>query len=139
MPVFRVFLCGGFRAERLAGTHYKAVRTPEWGGSNYPRLLLKALLCSRGRQARRDALLNMLWPEEDGEQAVQYLNSATTKLRKALQVGTAVQSLLITEADCTLYRLEGQETLWVDADAACTLLKEIEFQGRLLPKTLPLL
>ncbi len=138
-PVFRIFLCGGFRAERRAETHYEAVRTPEWGGSNYPRLLLKALVCSPGRQARRDALLTMLWPEDDGEQAVHYLNAATTKLRKALQGGTSQHSFLITEADFTLYRLEGQETLWVDADAAFVLLKDIERQGRMSPEALPLL
>lgn|SRR5437660_7502814 len=55
-PSFRIWLCGTFRVERRIGTSYEAVRTVEWGGSNYPRLLLKALLCRPGRQARREAL-----------------------------------------------------------------------------------
>ncbi|MGH2507023.1 MAG: AfsR/SARP family transcriptional regulator, partial [Ktedonobacteraceae bacterium] len=133
MPAFRVFLCGGFRVERRTGTCYEALHTVEWSRSNYPRLLLKALLCCRGREARREALLDMLWPDGDGEQAVQYLNSATTKLRKVLE------SLLITESDATVYRLEGQETLWVDVDAAFAVQKDIEGQGRTSLQALSLL
>lgn len=139
MPAFRIFLCGNFRVERRTGTCYEALHTAEWSRSNYPRLLLKALVCCRGRQARRETLLDMLWPESDGEQAVQNLNSATTKLRKALQSSDTLESLLITEADATVYRLEGQETLWVDVDAAFALQKEIEGQGRTSPQALPLL
>lgn len=137
LPSFRIFLCGGFRAERLVGTTYEPVRTAEWGGSNYPRILLKALVCCPGRQARRETLLDMLWPE--GDQAIQNLNAATTKLRKTLQWGKGQNSLLVTEADSTQYRLEGQATLWVDVDAAFTLLKEAERLGRKSPKALPLL
>jgi hypothetical protein len=63
LPSFRVWLCGTFRIERRVGTTYEGVRVTEWGGSNYPRLLLKALLCCSGRQARREAVMDMLWPE----------------------------------------------------------------------------
>ena len=42
-PYFMIRLCGPFRAERRVGTGYESVRIPEWGGSSYPRLLLKAL------------------------------------------------------------------------------------------------
>lgn len=139
LPSFRVFLCGGFRAERLVGTRYEPVRTAEWGGSNYPRLLLKALLCCPGRQARRETLLEMLWPEGEMEQATGNLNAATTKLRKALQPSNGQESLLITEADSTLYRLPEQQGLWVDSDAALALLKEAECLGRTRPEALRLL
>jgi hypothetical protein len=77
-PAFRVWLCGTFRVERRMESGYELVRTTEWGGSSYPRLLLKALLCCPGRQARRDALLEMLWPDAEREQAAQSLNTAVT-------------------------------------------------------------
>ncbi|MBV9708673.1 MAG: hypothetical protein JO125_14840, partial [Chloroflexi bacterium] len=74
-PYFRLWLCGAFRVQRRIATSYEVIRATEWGGSSYPRLLLKALLCSPGRQARREALLEMLWPDADPEQAAQYLNT----------------------------------------------------------------
>jgi DNA-binding transcriptional activator of the SARP family len=142
-PYFRVWLCGPFRMEQWrdqqVDTAYEALRTAEWGGSNYPRLLLKALLCCPGRQARRESLLEMLWPETDPEQASVYLNTATTKLRKVLQSATGQQSLLLTENDSQLYILAGQDMLWVDADAALALLKEAECMGHSSSEVLPLL
>ena len=104
-----------------------------------PRLLLKALLCCPGRQARREALLEMLWPDADPEQAIQYLNTATTKLRKVLQLVKGQASLLITEDDYQLYRLEGQSLLWTDVDEVLALLNEAEQRERTSIETLPLL
>ncbi|MBA2679409.1 MAG: tetratricopeptide repeat protein [Ktedonobacteraceae bacterium] len=138
-PHFRVWLCGAFRVERRVGTTYEGVRTAEWGGSSYPRLLLKALVCCPGRQARREALIEMLWPETDPELAVHYLNTATTKLRTVLRHAKGQDSLLVTENDSTLYRLAGQPLLWVDADEGVALLKEAEQRGRTFPEALPLL
>ena len=138
-PPFRIWLCGAFRVERRVGRSYEIVLATEWGGSSYPRLLLKALLCSPGRQARRDSLLEMLWPDTDSKQAARNLNTATTKLRKVLEPGKGQASLLITEEDSRLYRLETQSLLWVDVDAALTLLGELERLGRTSPKTLSLL
>jgi DNA-binding SARP family transcriptional activator len=138
-PSFRVWLCGAFRVERHVGASYEGVRTSEWGGSSYPRLLLKALLCCPGRQARREALLDMLWPEIDPEQAVQNLNTATTKLRKVLQPVKGHESLLLTEDDSKHFLLEGQHLLWVDVDEARALLNEAERLGRTSSEALPLL
>jgi DNA-binding SARP family transcriptional activator len=138
-PHFRIWLCGAFRVERRVGRSYEIVLATEWGGSSYPLLLLKALLCSPGRQARRDSLLETLWPDTDPEQAARNLNTATTKLRKVLEPGKGQASLLITEEDSRLYRLETQSLLWVDVDAALTLLGEVERLGRTSPKTLSLL
>jgi WD40 repeat protein/DNA-binding SARP family transcriptional activator len=129
-PAFRVWLCGAFRVERRVGSTYEVLHTAEWGGSSYPRLLLKALLCCPGRQARREALIDMLWPEVELEQAAQNLNTATTKLRRVLQPMKGQQSLLLTEDDYKLYFLEGQHRLWVDVDAAFALLKEAERSER---------
>lgn len=109
LPAFRIWLCGTFRVERYTEGQYEAVRTPEWGGSNYPRLLLKALLCCPGRQARREALIEMLWPETEPEQASQYLNTATTKLRGVLRLANAPESLLLTEE--TSYTLADRSSL----------------------------
>ena len=129
-PSFRIWLCGTFRIERWVGTAYEVVRTVEWGGSSYPRLLLKALLCYPGRQARREALQERLWPDLDPEHAAQHLNTATTKLRNVLRPTKEQESLLLTENDATVYRLEGHQRLWVDVDEALALLQEAERLGR---------
>lgn len=138
-PSVRVWLCGTFRVERQSGGGYEPVRVTDWGGSNYPRLLLKALLCCPGRQARREALLEMLWPDADPEQSTQYLNTATTKLRKVLQLSKGQAPLFITEEDARRYRLEGQRLLWVDVDEARALLNQAESLGRTSPEALPVL
>ena len=136
---FRAWLCGPLRVERRLETAYEVVRPAEWGGSNYPRLLLKALLCCPGRQALRDDLLEMLWPETDIEQATQNLNTATTKLRHLLRPMKGQESLLITEDDATIYFLPDQTTLWTDVDEAQAHLSKVERLGRISPEALPLL
>lgn len=139
VPSFRVWLCGALRVERFVNGSYEPIRTVEWGGSSYPRLLLKALLCCPGRQARREALMELLWPDAELEQAAQYLNTATTKLRAVLRPAKGRASLLMTENDSTLYRLEGQPSLWVDSDEALLLLKEAERLDHSAPEALRLL
>src|SRR5450755_3797316 len=138
-PSFRIWLCGTFRVERRVGSSYEFIRTTEWGGSSYPRLLLKALLCSPGRQARRDVLLDMLWPDAELDQAVQNLNTAVTRLRKVLAPSKGEASLLLTDEDSHVYRLEMQSLLWVDTDAALTRLGEAERYGRTSREALSLL
>jgi DNA-binding SARP family transcriptional activator len=139
VPFFRVWLCGTFRAERRVGDRYEVIQTTEWGGSTHPRQLLKALLCCPGRQGRREALIELLWPEMDFEQAVRNFNTATTKLRAVLRPARDQESLLVTEDDASVYRLADQQLLWVDADAGVALLKEAEQIGRTQPEALPLL
>jgi DNA-binding SARP family transcriptional activator len=136
-PSFRIWLCGTFRVERRVGSSYEFIRTTEWGGSSYPRLLLKALLCSPGRQARRDVLLDMLWPDAELDQAVQNLNTAVTRLRRVLAPSKGEASLLLTDEDSHVYRLAEQSLLWVDVDAALTLLGEVERRGRTSFEALP--
>lgn len=137
LPAFRIWLCGTFRVERLIDGHYESIRTAEWGGSSYPRLLLKALVCCPGRRARREALLEMLWPEGDFEQAIQNLNTATTKLRGVLRPANGYASLLLTED--TSYALADQLLLLIDTDLSLGLLKEAERIGRTSAQALPLL
>src|SRR5436853_3698603 len=109
-PSFRVWLCGPFRVERLVGCAglapvYEVVRSADWSGSTLPRLLLKLLLCLPRRQARREAIVDLLWPDADPEQATQYIHTATTKLRKVLQRPAGPGSLLLSEDDALWYRL----------------------------------
>jgi len=101
--------------------------------------LLKALLCCPGRQARRETLLELLWPDADPEQATQSLNTAVTRLRKMLAPGKGQASVLITDEDSHVYRLAEQSLLCVDADAALLLLGEAERRGRTSPEALSLL
>jgi DNA-binding SARP family transcriptional activator len=141
-PYFRVWSCGLFRVEAQRGTApvlYEPVRTAEWGGSNYPRLLLKALLCCPGRQARREVLIEMLWSQCEAGQASQNLNTGATKLRSLLRPGKEQESLLITEKNASSYSLEGQRFLWVDIDAVTALLKGAEQVERTSAQALPLL
>jgi DNA-binding SARP family transcriptional activator len=118
---------------------YETVKTADWGGSNYPRLLLKALLCCPGRRGRREALLEMLWPEIEIEQASAYLNTATTKLRSLLRLTRGHESLLITEDDSTIYQLPDQEMLWVDSEAVHQALERADRLGRASAEMLPVL
>lgn len=138
-PFFRVMLWGPFRVEKRVGETYEAVKTADWGGSNYPRLLLKALVCCPGRRGRREALLDLLWPEIEIEQATANLNTATTKLRALLRPSKGHESLLITEDDATIYQLPDQGVLWVDGDAVQHSLEQAERMGRASAEMLPLI
>src|SRR5258707_1281605 len=126
VPSFRVWTCGPFHVERWDGCCYQTVRTGEWGGSNYPRLLLKVLLCQRGRQGWRGEVLEHLWPELDPGESGVYLNDAAYRLRTVLRPGKGEQSLLLTGENASNYHLAGQHQLWVDADAALSLLEQAE-------------
>lgn len=140
-PYVRIFCCGNFRVEVLRDSDtmtYNAVRTPQWGGSSYPRVLLKALLCCPGRRARREVLREMLWPQQPLKQATQCLNTGVTKLRSVL-CWRGKESLLITEGRATSVRLEEQPLVWMDADAALLLLKEAERIGRTTHQAISLL
>ena len=126
IPSFRIWTCGPFLVERWDGCRYQPVRTGEWGGSSYPRLLLKVLVCQRGRQARRGEVLEHLWPEMDPEESGVYLNDAAYRLRTVLRPGKGEQSLLLTGENASNYHLAEQHQLWVDADAALSLLEQAE-------------
>lgn len=129
-PYYRIFACGPFLVKRWDGTSYQAVSVGAWGGSHYPRLLLKVLLCSPGRQASRGRLQEILWPDTDLEEASRYLNDAAYRLRKVLQPTKEQESLLLTAKDASTYALAGQERLWVDADTALTLVEHVELVER---------
>ncbi|HVB24520.1 MAG TPA: BTAD domain-containing putative transcriptional regulator [Ktedonobacteraceae bacterium] len=125
-PLFRVYLCGPFQVERWNGTTYELLSLKNWGGSHDPRRLLKRLLCSSRRQVRRGELLEDLWPEVDPDISRGYLNDAVYRLRGALSPAKGIKSLLITADDHSNLAVPGQAILWVDADAAITLLTQAE-------------
>nr|BBH92242.1 hypothetical protein KTA_04410 [Thermogemmatispora argillosa] len=124
-PLFRVWLCGPLCLERRQAATYEPLPLSAWGGSAYPRQLLKALLCCPRRQAHRERLLAWLWPDAAPDQAASALHTATTKLRKVLQPPGA-SSLLESLSEGHGYRLPGQALLWVDAEEALQLLQQAE-------------
>src|SRR5579884_2699753 len=129
---YQVYACGPFLLKRWNGTSYQSVPVGAWGGSHSPRLLLKVLLASPERQASRGRLLEILWPAIEPEEAGKYLNDAAYRLRAVLRPTKGAESLLLTATDTSSYALVGQERLWVDADAALSLLEqadECEQQG----------
>ncbi len=103
VPSFRVWTCGPFLVERWDGYCYQPLRISEWGGSNYPRLLLKVLLCQRRQQGRRGEVLEHLWPELDPGESGVYLNDAAYRLRTVLRPGKGEQSLLLTGENASNY------------------------------------
>jgi DNA-binding SARP family transcriptional activator len=132
-PVLRVYLFGECILERLvAGSEesgqtprYQRVSNDEWKGRGPALALLKLLLCRHHRRAIKDELVAALWPEPDEDEeekrlknADRALDAAVSVLRKVL--GTADGSSLLTTTsygDGTIYKLPGQECVWVDADA----------------------
>ena len=55
-----------------------------------PLELLKYLVCSRGQKITREAVADRLWPESDGDRALQNLNTTLHRLRKLLCLDQAV-------------------------------------------------
>ena len=132
-PVLRVYLFGECVLERLVAGSEEAGQTPryervsndEWKGRGPALALLKLLLCRHHRRAMKDELVAALWPEPDEDEeekrlknADRALDAAVSVLRKVL--GTADGSSLLATTSCgdgTIYKLPGQECVWVDADA----------------------
>jgi DNA-binding SARP family transcriptional activator len=132
-PVLRVYLFGECVLERLVAGSEEAGQTPryarvsndEWKGRGPALALLKLLLCRHHRRAMKDELVAALWPEPDEDEeekrlknADRALDAAVSVLRKVL--GTADGGSLLTTTSCgdgTIYKLPGQECVWVDADA----------------------
>ena len=133
MPAFRVYLCGPFRLERRAGEQWVAV-VSEWNKRQSSRTVLKALLGCPGRQARKDALLTLLWPDDDPQKSGPIVNKALTSFRQIF-----AEHFLEDGVRSNLYQLQGQESIWVDVDAANDLLARAEQLGRTSQEALPLL
>jgi DNA-binding SARP family transcriptional activator len=73
-----------------------------------PLELLTVLICKSGRSVNREAIMDQLWPEADGDRAVQSLNTTVHRLRKLLGHG---DSLTLAHGRLRLNR----KRCWVDA------------------------
>lgn len=93
-----------------------------WGQSRIARSVFRRLLAAPGRHLSRGQLADDLWPESDFEAADSSLQTAISLLR------SAIGKDLVTTWDGG-YEVAGQTLVWVDLDAAETLLKAVENQG----------
>ena len=149
-PLLRITTLGEFALERLVRTssrseddlpRYTRVKRSEWSNRGPAMALLKVLLCRPNRRASRDELIEAIWPEHGTINAAHALESAASVLRRhILHVGEA-GSLLLTlrSGGETIFKLAGQQRLWVDADALLSLVSaamRAECQGQ---NPLPLL
>lgn len=149
-PLVRITTLGEFALERLVHApsraqdeppRYTRVSRSEWGNRGPAMALLKVLLCRTNRRASRDELIEAIWPDHEAINAAHALDSAASVLRRHILRTGEVGSLLLTlrSGGETVFKLVGQQHLWVDADAFLSLLSKAmraECQGQ---NPLPLL
>ncbi len=73
-----------------------------------PMELLKLLVCKNGRNINRDVVMDQLWPEADGDRAVQNMNTTLHRLRKMLGQDN---SIILEYGQLSL----NPELCWVDS------------------------
>ncbi|MFJ3667822.1 AAA family ATPase [Streptomyces sp. NPDC090106] len=124
-PVLRLFLLGGFRAERDRGAPV-ADRWPRPSA----RRLVEMLAVSPGRTRHREEIIEMCWPETAGTPAaLGSLRVALHAARRALEpelTARTPSSYLVGEG--ALLRLAPQ-TVWIDADRAESLAERALHSG----------
>src|SRR5260221_4349045 len=149
-PLMRVITLGEFALERLVPTpsrtqdeppRYARVARSEWSNRGPAMALLKVLLCRANRRASRDELIEAIWPDHEAINAAHALDSAASVLRRHIVRTGEVGSLLVTlrSGGETIFKLAGQQRIWVDADALLSFLSKAmraECQGQ---NPLPLL
>lgn len=134
-PLVRVITLGEFALERLVPTPGRAqgeppqyVRVPrsEWSNRGPAMALLKVLLCRANRRASRDELIEAIWPDHEAINASHALDSAASVLRRHILRTGEMGSLLLTlrSGGETIFKLAGQQRLWVDADALLSLVSQ---------------
>ncbi|NNN37662.1 AAA family ATPase, partial [Streptomyces sp. S3(2020)] len=116
-PVLRLYLLGGFRAQRTDGAPV-ADRWPRPSS----RRLVELLAVSPGRVRHREEIIEMCWPDTAGTPAaLGSLRVALHAARRALEpelTARTPSAYLIGEG--ALLRL-APDTVWIDADQAETL------------------
>jgi DNA-binding SARP family transcriptional activator len=128
----RVFCLGTFRVYRDS----EEIQEDEWGRGKGPTLKIKALfayLLSRKRHgARKEALVDLLWPEQrDLVHAGSCLHLALHYLRWALEPDLksgAASSYIRYERG--RYRFDPQNLCWTDADVFEAYCRRAQAQGR---------
>lgn len=101
-----------------------------WGQSRIARTVFRRLLAAPGRRLSRGQLVDDLWPESDFEAADSSLQVAISLIR------SAIGKDLVATWDGG-YEIAEQALVWVDLDAAETLLKAAENEGPTSPQALP--
>ena len=148
-PLMRITTLGEFALERLVRTpslaqdepRYARVAQSEWSNRGPAMVLLKVLLCRTNRRASRGELIEAIWLDHESINAAHALDSAASVLRRHILRTGEVGSLLLTlrSGGETIFKLAGQQRLWVDADAFLALASKAmraECQGQ---NPLPLL
>jgi DNA-binding SARP family transcriptional activator len=149
-PLMRITTLGEFALERLVRAPsrtedeppcYEHVAQSEWSNRGPAMALLKVLLCRANRRASRDELIEAIWSDHESINAAHALDSAASVLRRHILRRGEVGSLLLTlrSGGETIFKLAGQQRLWVDADAFLALASQAiraECQGQ---NPLPLL
>ena len=149
-PLVRITTLGEFALERLVRTpsriedeppRYALVARSEWSNRGPAMALLKVLLCRPNRRASRDELIEAIWLDHESINAAHALDSAASVLRRHILRTGEVGSLLLMlrSGGETIFKLAGQQRIWVDADALVSLLSKamrLECQGQ---NPLPLL
>jgi DNA-binding SARP family transcriptional activator len=143
-PLMRITTLGEFALERLVRTPVRAEDEPacyarvarsEWSNRGPAMALLKVLLCRANRRASRDELIEAIWPDHETINAAHALDSAASVLRRHILRTSEVGSLLLSlrSGGETIFKLAGQHSLWVDADALLSLVSQAlraECQGQ---------
>jgi DNA-binding SARP family transcriptional activator len=149
-PLVRITTLGEFALERLIHhssraedepPRYALVERREWSNRGPAMALLKVLLCQQNRRASREELIEAIWPDHETINAAHALDSAASVLRRHILRSGEVGSLLLTlrSGGETIFKLAGQQRIWVDADALVSLVSQAmraECQGQ---NPLPLL
>ena len=128
-------MLGEFAIERLVRNptraedeppRYARVARSEWSNRGPAMTLLKVLLCRANRRASRDELIEAIWPDHGVINAAHALESAASVLRRHILRAAEVGSLLLTlrSGGETIFKLAGQQRLWVDADALLSLASQ---------------
>lgn len=130
-PLMRIFTFGEFALERLVSSPSKSPGPPryirvapeEWNSRGPAIVLLKVLLCRANRRASREELIDTIWHDSMGINAVHALDSAASVLRRHILRTYEGESLLLTirSGGETNFKLPSQHRLWVDADAFLSL------------------
>src|SRR5438874_93425 len=134
-PMLRIITLGEFAIERLvpvpsevAGEppRYERVARSEWGNRGPAMTLLKVLVCRPNRRATREELIEAIWPDNAAINTAHTLESAASVLRRHILRSGEVGSLLLTlrSGGETIFKLAGQQRLWVDADAFLSLVSQ---------------
>ncbi len=131
-PQMRIITLGEFAIERLIPPlsgiedeppRYAPIARSEWGNRGPALTMLKVLLCRANRRASRDELVEAIWPDRESINAAHALDSAASVLRRHILRAGGAENLLLTlrNGGETAFKLAGQPSIWVDADAFFSL------------------